>query len=55
MSFVLSWYRGINLDQLEHLHKDGLSDVDLTMSINAHAPLRSAQTPTSSLTWVNVK
>jgi hypothetical protein len=26
---VLSWYQGINLDQLEHLHEDSLSDVDL--------------------------
>jgi hypothetical protein len=25
---VLSWYRGINLDQLEHLREDGLSDID---------------------------
>jgi hypothetical protein len=29
LSFVLSWYQGINLDQLEHLREDGLSDVDL--------------------------
>jgi hypothetical protein len=26
---VLSWYQGINPDQLEHLHEDVLSDVDL--------------------------
>jgi hypothetical protein len=29
LSFVLSWYQVINLDQLEHLREDGLSDVDL--------------------------
>jgi hypothetical protein len=28
LSFMLSWYKGINLDQLEHLCKDGLNDVD---------------------------
>jgi hypothetical protein len=25
---MLSWYQGINLDQLEHLREDGLSDLD---------------------------
>jgi hypothetical protein len=30
LSFVLSWYKGIDLDQLEHLCKDGLNDVDPT-------------------------
>jgi hypothetical protein len=29
LSFVLSWYQGISLDQLEHLREDGLSGVDL--------------------------
>jgi hypothetical protein len=29
LSFVLLWYQGIDLDQLEHLHEDGLSGVDL--------------------------
>jgi hypothetical protein len=29
LTFVLSWYQGINLDQLEHLREDGLSSVDL--------------------------
>jgi hypothetical protein len=29
LSFVLSWYQGISLDQLEHLHKDGLRGVDM--------------------------
>jgi hypothetical protein len=29
LSFALSWYKGIDLDQLEHLRKDGLNDVDL--------------------------
>jgi hypothetical protein len=28
LSFVLSWYQGISLDQLEHLHEGGLSNVD---------------------------
>jgi hypothetical protein len=29
LSFTLSWYKGINLDQLEHLRNDGLNDIDL--------------------------
>jgi hypothetical protein len=28
LSFVLSWYHGISLDQLEHLCEGGLSGVD---------------------------
>jgi hypothetical protein len=28
LSFALSWYKGIDLDQLEHLRKDGLNDID---------------------------
>jgi hypothetical protein len=28
LSFVLSWYQGVNLDQLEHLCEGGLSSVD---------------------------
>jgi hypothetical protein len=28
LSSVLSWYQGIDLDQLEHLRKDGLGSVD---------------------------
>jgi hypothetical protein len=28
LSFVLSWYQGIDLYQLERLRKDGLSNVD---------------------------
>jgi hypothetical protein len=28
LSFVLSWYQGISLDQLEHLREGGLSSVD---------------------------
>jgi hypothetical protein len=28
LSFVLSWYQGIDLDQLEHLRKDGLGGMD---------------------------
>jgi hypothetical protein len=33
---VLSWYQGINLDQLEHLRKDGLSDVE-SVKLRWHA------------------
>jgi hypothetical protein len=29
LSFVLSWYKGVDLDQLEHRRKGGLDDVDL--------------------------
>jgi hypothetical protein len=28
LSFILSWYKGIDLAQLEHLRKDGLNDID---------------------------
>jgi hypothetical protein len=28
LSFVLSWYSGVNLDQLEHLHEGGLVGLD---------------------------
>jgi hypothetical protein len=30
LEFVLSWYLGVNLDQLEHLGKGGLADLDKT-------------------------
>jgi hypothetical protein len=36
LSFVLLWYQGINLDQLEHLREDGLSGVDL-VKLRQHA------------------
>jgi hypothetical protein len=28
LEFVLSWYSGVNLDQLEHLHEGGLAGLD---------------------------
>jgi hypothetical protein len=28
LSFVLSWYSGVNLDQLEHLREGGLAGLD---------------------------
>jgi hypothetical protein len=36
LSFVLSWYQGISLDQLEHLHEGGLSNVD-QVKLRQHA------------------
>jgi hypothetical protein len=33
---VLSWYHDINLDQLEHLREDGLSDVE-SVKLRRHA------------------
>jgi hypothetical protein len=30
LDFMLSWYSGVNLDQLEHLHEGGLAGFDKT-------------------------
>jgi hypothetical protein len=52
LSFVLLWYQGISLDQLEHHREDDLSGVDLVkLRQRAYAIAQCANTDSLFDTW----